>query len=65
MAARFRIHQKFLSEVAKPEEKETKEEVIVLEDGQDNPQKEEKKPKRKSVRVGGLIMRKNVESSFM
>jgi hypothetical protein len=65
MAARFRIHQKFLSEVTKPEEK-AKEEVIVLEDGQDSPKKEEKeKPKRKAVKVGGLMMRKNVSASFM
>lgn len=64
MAARFRIHQKFLSEVTKPEDK--KEEVIVLEDGQDSPKKEEKpKPQRKVVKVGGLMMRKNVSASFM
>ena len=64
MAARFRIHQKFISEVSKPEDKE-KEEVIVLEDGQDSPKKEEKKPKRKVVKVAGLMMRKNVSASFM
>ena len=79
MSARFRIHQKFRTDFAKPEEKinrQKKEEVIVLEDGQVMPEEETDEPKEvkeeprknvflKLVKGPGMIMRKRDPQSFM